>query len=84
MDTEPSFRFLTASLHVDYLHPTPINCTLEIRGKVKEIKGRKVVVTSSLLAKGVECATGEVVAVQVPDSFLQELIAQAESDEHAG
>ncbi len=79
MDTEPSFRFLTASLHVDYLRPTPIDCILEVRGKVKEIKGRKVIVTSSLIAKGVECARGEVVAVQVPDSFLEELIAQAES-----
>lgn len=79
MDTEPSFRFLTASLHVDYLRPTPIDCTLEIRGRVKEIKGRKVIVTSTLLAKGITCATGEVVAVQVPDSFLQELIAQADS-----
>lgn len=79
MDTEPSFRFLTASLHVDYLRPTPIDCTLEIRGRVKEIKGRKVVVTSTLLAKGITCATGAVVAVQVPDSFLQELIAQADS-----
>jgi acyl-coenzyme A thioesterase PaaI-like protein len=79
MDTEPSFRFLTASLHVNYLRPTPIDCLLEIRGKVKEIKGRRVVVTSSLLAKGVECVTGEVVAVQVPDSFLEELIAKADS-----
>jgi acyl-coenzyme A thioesterase PaaI-like protein len=80
MDTEPSFRFLTASLHVDYLRPTPIDCTLEVRGRIKEIKGRKVVVTSSLYAKGIECATGEVVAVQVPESFLQELIAQADID----
>jgi acyl-coenzyme A thioesterase PaaI-like protein len=80
MDTEPSYRFLTASLHVDYLRPTPIDCTLEIRGQVKEIKGRKVIVSSKVLAKGVECATGEVVAVQVPDSFLEELIARAESD----
>jgi len=78
MDTEPSFRFLTASLHVDYLRPTPIDCTLEVRGRVKEIKGRKVIVTSSLLAKGVECARGEVVAVHVLDSFLEELIAQTD------
>ena len=83
MDTEPSFRFLTASLHVDYLRPTPLDCTLEIRGKIKEVKGRKVVVTSSLLANGVECATGEVVAVQVPDSFLEELIQSAETEHDA-
>ena len=80
INTEPSFRFLTASLRVDYLRPTPIDCTLEIRGKVKEIKGRKVIVTSSLIAKGLECARGEVVAVQVPESYLEELIAQADTD----
>ncbi len=37
MDTEPAFRFVTASLHVDYLKPTPLDCVLEIRGKVKEV-----------------------------------------------
>jgi len=79
MDTEPSYRFLTASLHVDYLKPTPIDCTLEVRGRVKEIKGRKVIVTSSLYTKdmiGTQrslCARGEVVAVQVPEGFLDEL-----------
>ena len=43
---------------------------LEIRGRVKEVKGRKVVVVSTLLAGGVACARGEVVAVQVPAEFL--------------
>ena len=44
MDTDPAFRFLTTSLHVDYLKPTPLGIELEIRGKVKEVKGRKVVI----------------------------------------
>ena len=70
MDSEPALRFLTASLHVDYLKPTPIDTVLEVRGRVKEVKGRKVIVTASLLANGVECARGEVVAVQVPEEFL--------------
>ncbi|HEX6305072.1 MAG TPA: PaaI family thioesterase [Anaerolineales bacterium] len=74
MDTEPPFRFLTGSLHVDYLKPTPIEGPLEIRGKVKEIKGRKVVVSTTLSSGGQVCARGEVVAVQVPDSVLEELI----------
>lgn len=78
MDTQPSFRFLTGSLHVDYLKPTPIDCSLEIRGRVKEIKGRKVIITSSLYADGVACAQGEVVAIQVPDSYLEELIRESE------
>ncbi len=81
MDTEPSFRFLTGSLHVDYLQPTPIDCKLEIRGRVQEITGRKVIVASSLFANGVECARGEVVAIQVPDSYLEKLTKQAKKDE---
>ena len=70
MDSEPAFRFVTASLHVDYLKPTPLNGFLEIRGKVKELSGRKVIVESTLYANGIATVRGEVVAVQMPDSFL--------------
>ncbi len=70
MDTEPAFRFVTGSLHVNYLRPTPVGVPLEIRGQVKEIKGKKVVITSSVTANGEVCATGEVVAVQMPDTML--------------
>jgi len=72
MDSDPPLRFLTASLHVDYLRPTPITGPLEVRGRVKEIKGRKVVVTTTLYAGGEACARGEVVAVQMPDDLLPE------------
>jgi len=54
---------------VDYLKPTPIEGPLEIRGCVKEIKGRKVIVESTVSANGVVTARGEVVAVQMPESF---------------
>jgi acyl-coenzyme A thioesterase PaaI-like protein len=67
MDSEPAFRFVTAALHVDYVKPTPLGVELEIRGRVKEIKGRKVVVESEVLAEGEVCARGEVVAVQMPE-----------------
>jgi acyl-coenzyme A thioesterase PaaI-like protein len=70
MGTEPAFRYVTASLHVDYLKPTPLGVPLEVRGTVKEIKGRKVVVTAALTAKGEVCARGEVVAVQVPEDMF--------------
>ncbi len=69
MDTEPPLRFVTGSLHVDYVRPTPMGVPLELRGQVKEIKGRKVVVTVTLSAKGEVCARGEVVAVKMPDNF---------------
>lgn len=70
MDTEPALRFLTASLHVEYLRPTPLGVPLEIRASVKEVKGRKVVVVSTLSAGGEVCARGEVVAVQVPEHLI--------------
>jgi len=69
MDTLPAYRFVTASLHVDFLKPTPLGGELEIRGRVREIKGRKVVVESTLWAGGVATARGEVVAVQMPEDF---------------
>lgn len=74
MDTEPPLRYLTASLHVDYLKPTPLGPMLEIRAKVKEIKGRKIVIEEWIVVAGVTTVRGEVVAVQVPDHMLQELL----------
>lgn len=76
MDTQPTLRFLTASLHVDYLLPTPLGVPIEIRGKIKEVRGRKVVVESTLSAGGNVCARGEVVAVQVPEHMMQALLKQ--------
>ena len=70
MGTEPALRFLTASLHVDYLLPTPMGVPLEIRGRVKEVKGRKVIVEATLSAEGKVCARGQVVAVQVPEHLV--------------
>jgi len=70
MDAEPAFRYVTASLQVDYLLPTPLGVPLELRATVKEIKGRKVVVSSTLSAGGQVCARGEVVAVQVPEHWM--------------
>jgi acyl-coenzyme A thioesterase PaaI-like protein len=70
MGTEPPLRFVTASLHVEFKRPTPLGVPLEVRGKVKEIKGRKVVVSARLTAAGEICAEGEVVAVQMPEHMM--------------
>ena len=69
----PPLRFLTASLHVDYLKPTPLGIELEIRGRVKEVKGRKVVIEEWIIANGITTVRGEVVAVQVPDEMVEAL-----------
>jgi acyl-coenzyme A thioesterase PaaI-like protein len=71
MDSQVPPRFVTASLHVDYLRPTPLG-PLEIRARVREIKDRKVVVTATLSARGEVCARGEVVAVRVPEKLESE------------
>jgi acyl-coenzyme A thioesterase PaaI-like protein len=67
MDTLPPWRFVTASLTVDYVRPTPIGVPLVVRGTVKEIKGRKVTVACTLSANDEICARGLVVAVQMPE-----------------
>ena len=64
---QPISRFVTASLKVDYHAPTPVNVELEIRGRVLEIKGRKVIVEARVIASGTTCATGTVVLVQLPE-----------------
>ena len=69
MGSRPSLQFVTGSLHVDFLSPTPIEGVLEVRSRIKEIKERKVVVTSELIAGGEVCARGEVVAVRMPENM---------------
>lgn len=69
MGSEPTCRFVTGSLKVTYLKPTPLGPEIEIRGRVRELKERKVIIDTSVLVNGVETARGEVVAVRMPDNF---------------
>ena len=71
MSSEPALRYVTASLKVDYLRPTPMGGTLEIRGMVEEITDKKVVVTETLSVDGKICVTGKVVAVKMPEKWLE-------------
>jgi acyl-coenzyme A thioesterase PaaI-like protein len=70
MDSEPALRFVTASLKVDFLAPTPLGVPLEIRATVSQITPKKVVVDEKVTANGKICATGQVIAVKMPDSML--------------
>jgi acyl-coenzyme A thioesterase PaaI-like protein len=70
MDSEPPLRFVTAALKVDYLKPTPLSQRLRLRSKIKEIRGRKVVVATLLYAKDELCARGEVTSVQIGEDWL--------------
>lgn len=65
----PLPRFLTGTLKVEYLAPTPLGVPLELRSRVLEVKGRKVTVATDLTANGRLCARGEAVLVQVPQTW---------------
>jgi len=67
----PSPRFVTASLKVDFLKPTPIGVVLEARGRIKERGDRKSVVEVEVLADGAITARGLVVAVPMPASMIR-------------
>lgn len=69
-DTLPPFRFVTASLQVDFLRPTPLGIELELRGKVLELKGRKVISEVTVSTNGEMTARGKVVAVKMPEKIL--------------
>jgi acyl-coenzyme A thioesterase PaaI-like protein len=69
-DTPPPLRYVTASLKVDYIKPTPLGPPLVLRGRIREVKGRKVTVDVSLSVEGIECARGEVIAVQMPENMI--------------
>src|SRR5690625_1734051 len=62
-------RFITASLHVDFLKPTPHGVTLKVIGKVEEVHPKRFIVRSEVIADGEVCAKGKVVAVVMPEGF---------------
>lgn len=62
-------RFVTASLKVDFLKPTPHGVPLKAIGNVEEIHPKKWKVNIEVFANDVLCARGEVVAVVMPSTF---------------
>ena len=70
MDSGPPLRFVTASLKVDYLKPTPLGVELEVRGTIKEVAPKKVTTMITVCAGNTICARGEVVAVLMPPHMV--------------
>ncbi|HET6459939.1 MAG TPA: PaaI family thioesterase [Syntrophales bacterium] len=67
LNGRPISRFVSASLRVDFLKPTPTGTVLNVRSSVKEVQGRKVIVSVTLSAEGEIRAKGEVLLVQIPE-----------------
>ena len=70
-DTEPEITYVTGSLSVRYLKPTPMGTELVLRSRVTEMHEKKAIVVTSVYADEVECVSGEVVAVRVPSRMMQ-------------
>lgn len=63
MGSTPALRFVTASLSVDFLRPTPISNELIILGQIIQLESRKATIKLSLRANGHICVTGTMIAV---------------------
>ncbi|MGP8075192.1 MAG: PaaI family thioesterase [Thermoplasmata archaeon] len=69
MDTLPVHRFVTGSLRLDYLRPTPLGPELVLRGHVRSVQGRKVIVEITVSVGSEVTVRGEVAAVEIPDTM---------------
>ncbi|MBB4265648.1 PaaI family thioesterase [Roseospira visakhapatnamensis] len=78
LGSDPPMRFVTASLHVDFLKPTPLGGPLDLRGVVEEQSDRKVVVAITIAAEGTVCVKGQVVAVRMPATMAPRPAARAD------
>lgn len=67
--SKPLMLYLTGTIQVKLLRPTPLNRPVVLRARVKEKKGRKIVVTCSVYSGRNECARGEIVAIRLPEEF---------------
>ncbi len=63
---DPSPRFVTAHLEVDYLAPTPLR-PMRATGRLTELGERKVIVATELAVDGEVTARGSAVLVRVRD-----------------
>ena len=66
-------RFVTASLNVDFLKPTPQDVTLKAVGTVEEIHPKRWKVETEVYAGDILCARGTVVLAVMPSAFLENL-----------
>ena len=61
-DPSATSWFVTASLSVNYLRPTPVDAPLKLKAKILDVEGNKTRLRCSVFSDGHETAVGEVVA----------------------
>jgi acyl-coenzyme A thioesterase PaaI-like protein len=66
--TQPLISYVTASLKVDYLKPTPLSGDpVQLRARVAKVEGRKTWMACELRAGGQVTARGEVLGVRITE-----------------
>lgn len=66
---DPSPRFVTAALEVQFMKPTPAGTELVLHARPSVVGERKVVIDAVVTANGTETVRGKVVAVPLPASM---------------
>ena len=69
--SEPEIWCVTGYINVSYLRPTRVDKPVELRGRVREINGKKIIVDCTLYSEGEETAHAETLAVRVPQEWKQ-------------
>lgn len=74
MDSEPTFRCVTASLQVDYLKPMRLKGKIRLRASINKIDANRVHITVDVFDEEKLCAKGKVVAVAVSEAWINKWI----------
>jgi len=69
LNSAPPIWYVTGSLAIKYLRPTPIDRPVQVKATIMEVGEKKTVLNCSLSSGGQECAIGEVIAIRVPWSW---------------
>lgn len=67
MDGSARFKYVTASLSVNYRKPVPIDAPIDLRARVAEFGERKAIVLCTVTCRGIVCAEAQVVAVRMTE-----------------
>ena len=61
--------YVTATLEVTYVRPTPIEHPVTLKAHVRQHRGKKSWVDCAVFSGEVECARGKVLAIRVPKAW---------------
>ncbi|GAA5644979.1 PaaI family thioesterase [Vibrio proteolyticus] len=71
--TGETIWYVTGKLDVTFLKPVRIEQEVELVAEIDEIKGSKMTLTCQLYSAGELCCSSQVVAIQVPNSWLNNM-----------